>query len=129
MDCPRCNLALKAQKYEGIDVDTCTACYGYWLDTGELEAITSKKGYKWGKSEKEDILHEIAKVNAQGKAKVDEDAACPKCQGKMEKVSFGGKSGITIDRCAAHGVWLDSKEMKQVQVWAENEADRAPKGK
>lgn len=124
MDCPRCKLPLSAEKYEGIEVDACGTCYGYWLDTGELEAITTKKGHAWGRSEKQDILHAIAKANAEGKAKADEDAACPKCASTMEKVVFGGKSGITLDRCAAHGVWLDSKEMKLVQVWAEHEAER-----
>ncbi len=124
MDCPRCKLPLKAETYEGIEVDLCQTCYGYWLDTGELESIASKKGHKWGKDEKEDILHAIAKANAEGKAKEDADAACPKCAGTMEKVVFGGKSGITLDRCASHGFWLDSKEMKHVQVWAEHEAER-----
>lgn len=124
MDCPRCKLPLKPQKYEGIDVDVCETCHGYWLDTGELEAIVEKQEYKWGQSEKQDILHAIAKANAEGKTKKDPDIACPKCSVTMEKVDFGGKSGITLDRCAMHGFWLDSKEMKQVQVWAEHEAER-----
>lgn len=128
MDCPRCKLPLKEEKYEGIDVDLCPTCLGSWLDTGELDAVSERKGYTWGKNEKEDILRAIAEANARGKAAPDEAIGCPKCAKTMEKVEYK-KSGVTIDRCAEHGVWLDSKEMKLVQVWAEHEAERAAKKK
>jgi len=41
--CPRCNIDLYLQRYEGIEedinIDECLTCYGIWLDAGELNAI------------------------------------------------------------------------------------------
>ncbi len=38
----------------------------------------------------------------------------------MVKVRFNVEVPITIDRCAAHGVWLDTCELKAAQIVAED---------
>ncbi len=42
MQCPRCDGALKATRFEDVEVDTCEKCGGAWLDSGELEQLTKK---------------------------------------------------------------------------------------
>ncbi len=42
MQCPRCDGALEARKFEEVEVDTCEKCGGVWLDSGELEHLTKK---------------------------------------------------------------------------------------
>jgi Zn-finger nucleic acid-binding protein len=48
-------------------------------------------------------------------------------------VNFGGKSGVIIDRCGAHGVWLEGSELRRLLEWwraggkllyQQNEAER-----
>ena len=35
----------------------------------------------------------------------------------MNRVNFGAKSGVIVDRCKEHGVWLDGGELRQLFEW------------
>jgi Zn-finger nucleic acid-binding protein len=35
----------------------------------------------------------------------------------MNRVNFGVRSGVIIDRCKAHGVWLDGGELRHLMEW------------
>ena len=48
MKCPRCDGSLKENKFEEVLIDTCDKCGGIWLDSGELEQLTSKENEKGG---------------------------------------------------------------------------------
>ena len=44
LSCPRCDGAPRLDKvhpreFEGLVIDTCPACRGFWLDRGELEKV------------------------------------------------------------------------------------------
>jgi hypothetical protein len=47
MKCPRCDGSLKESKFEDVMIDTCDKCGGVWLDSGELEQLTSKEAGGW----------------------------------------------------------------------------------
>ena len=44
MKCPKCGHDLKPESLEGIEVDRCTFCEGFFLDQGEIEELFLKKG-------------------------------------------------------------------------------------
>jgi Zn-finger nucleic acid-binding protein len=37
---------------------------------------------------------------------------CPSCDGIMQRKNFAKRSGVIIDLCAKHGVWLDADELE-----------------
>jgi Zn-finger nucleic acid-binding protein len=39
---------------------------------------------------------------------------CPACAKIMNRVNFARSSGIVLDICKAHGVWLDADELRRV---------------
>ena len=41
INCPVCQHAMKEVKREGVMIDICLRCRGFWLDHGELEKIMS----------------------------------------------------------------------------------------
>ena len=43
--CPKCGTKLEEAALEGVTVDICPGCHGVWLDEGELEKLTSPKGF------------------------------------------------------------------------------------
>jgi uncharacterized protein len=47
MKCPRCDGTLSESKFEEVLIDTCDKCGGVWLDSGELEQLTSKEAGGW----------------------------------------------------------------------------------
>jgi Zn-finger nucleic acid-binding protein len=41
---------------------------------------------------------------------------CPICKGLMNRVNFGARSGVVIDKCI-HGIWLDNGELRKLLEW------------
>ena len=39
LKCPKCGHDLKAEKLQGIEIDRCTFCEGFFMDAGELEQL------------------------------------------------------------------------------------------
>jgi Zn-finger nucleic acid-binding protein len=35
----------------------------------------------------------------------------------MNRVNFGASSGVVVDRCKEHGVWLDGGELRHLFEW------------
>jgi acetyl-CoA carboxylase beta subunit len=44
MKCPKCGHDMKTEALEGIEIDRCTFCEGFYLDQGEIEELFLKKG-------------------------------------------------------------------------------------
>ena len=44
MKCPRCDGSLKESRLDEVSIDTCEKCGGVWLDSGELQQLTSREG-------------------------------------------------------------------------------------
>ena len=42
---------------------------------------------------------------------------CPVCSKQMNKGIYAAVSGVLIDKCPEHGIWLDSGELKQLLEW------------
>ena len=119
MNCPRCGVDLKKEPHEGVVVDRCPACWGTWLDKGEFSQVLAGAIRRMRFSEEEidsvfkGIVHD---ANVQ---RPDPLLNCPRCGKAMGKVHHNAARLITLDRCDAHGLWLDTKELKQAQVAAQ----------
>jgi Zn-finger nucleic acid-binding protein len=116
--CPRCNIALRT-----IDlnlngtflIERCDECLGLFFDPNELETLLDAS---------------VTKVFTINKSRLDsinntmrsEEYAisyikCPVCGTIMNRVNFGAKSGVIVDRCKGHGVWLDGGELRHLFEW------------
>ncbi len=116
MECPRCKLTLQRESYEGNRVDVCGACWGVWLDPGELEKILLSKRYTFSPEEKKSA------VEGRGTGPTS-PISCPQCSTRMDRVYLDPAYYLVIDRCPRHGVWLDGGEIKKVQALAETSAE------
>lgn len=106
--CPRCKEPLKIYVSDGEEYDICPACNGLWLDRGEFHRATREKIiYK-----KEDIKGEYRKTPIKDPI---EYIACIRCGKLMNRKNFGRISGIIIDECKRHGVWLDTGELEKIR--------------
>jgi acetyl-CoA carboxylase beta subunit len=43
MKCPKCGHDMKTEDLEGIEIDRCTFCEGFFVDAGELEQLFLKR--------------------------------------------------------------------------------------
>ena len=117
-DCPRCHLPLQPDEYEGTGVLFCGNCWGYWLDHGALEKIMRSEVYEFSKEEAASVLSRWADHDA-SQVMLSENAACPICGESMEQAPFADGCPVVVDRCETDGVWLDTAEIKQLQVFVE----------
>ena len=44
MKCPKCGHDLKTEALEGVEVDRCSFCEGFFVDAGEFDQLFLKKG-------------------------------------------------------------------------------------
>ena len=117
MICPRCCVDLKSEKVDAVTVDRCPTCWGTWLDRGEFAQLLSQsRDLRFYAEETEAVLKGLAREAKAPQTKPDQALACPKCGKVMGKARHNSVKQILIDRCDAHGLWLDAKELKQAQI-------------
>jgi len=46
MKCPKCGHDLHAEELDGIEIDRCSFCEGFFMDAGELEQLFLQKEHK-----------------------------------------------------------------------------------
>lgn len=116
--CPRCS-----QSMPTIDikvggkflVERCNQCMGMFFDNGELEAILEKSVSLAYHTD-----HLTLDKLEQAKRHQDYPVGyikCPVCMKLMHRVNYGTRSGVIIDSCRDHGVWLDGGELRQLMDW------------
>jgi len=94
----------------------CTGCWGYWLDFQALRSIARRRELIFSEDEREVIEAEAGRMEPPGP---EPTIPCPKCQAAMKKVTFNADAMLIVDRCPAHGIWLDLGELKEAQLIAE----------
>ncbi|HUU02499.1 MAG TPA: zf-TFIIB domain-containing protein [Myxococcota bacterium] len=121
MKCPRCNIDMSQEPYEGVDVDRCPSCKGFWVPGYRLAQIIDIR-------EKTFAIEEIANYSKLHKAdhgllnQANSSIKCPECGSLMTQSHYNYAAEVLIDRCPqGHGVWLDKGEIEHVQMAVEEQ--------
>jgi Zn-finger nucleic acid-binding protein len=131
IDCPLCKIPLKHLRITlGVDVfiEHCTICDGFLIDEIDLEKVllfTTKEVVLYNKK----ILRFILDNPRKEKEKKPFYRECPHCKIIMKKKMFKKSSGIMIDKCTEHQLWLDSGELIQMLEWKKVGGEERKKGK
>lgn len=116
--CPRCDKRLKTINLN-LDgtffIERCDQCLGLFFDPNELEALLDA------------AVKNVFQIDRSGLDAINANRPpdqypvsyikCPVCSQLMNRVNFGAKSGVIIDRCKNHGVWLDGGELRHLMEW------------
>jgi Zn-finger nucleic acid-binding protein len=111
--CPRCNSTLTLYTYRDNTLDICPECLGLWLDISEFNRLTSERDVYSDDS----IPYEF-----QREPFPEENGylPCARCGKLMVRKNFQAISGVLIDICGRHGVWLDAGELDQIRCFIAN---------
>ena len=93
-------------------VDRCPACFGIFLDCGELETIIDREVppvYA--------VDHLALSCLSEQNGEVVRYRKCPVCRKIMNRVNYGQSSGVVADQCRDHGVYLDAGELRRILSW------------
>jgi len=106
--CPHCSVPLEIQMHEDDEYDLCPQCGGIWLDRGEFQKATRPSDvYR-----KEEIKGEFIRGPVREPL---EYIPCVRCGKLMNRKNFRRISGVIIDECGRHGVWLDAGEIEKIR--------------
>jgi len=108
--CPRCHVELAdARSARG-----CRECGGLWLDEPTLAEMVQTMV----------PAEPLAPLVLAVLERAEPPLACPACGTAMRAVTF---CGVPIDRCDAHGIWFDARELETaLHRVAEGYAEPAP---
>lgn len=115
--CPRCSIRLSTIDL-GIDgrflIERCDECLGLFFDPNELETLLQATVANV-------FTIDRRRLNSINTTKSSDYGVsylkCPVCSKIMNRVNFGIKSGVIVDRCKEHGVWLDGGELRHLFEW------------
>lgn len=116
LNCPRCRESLQALRLGGTEARECSECGGLWLDPDTLQQLA-------------DAREESAGVVSALAARIPRNATppdvvryipCPRCEKLMNRTNFAHSSGVVLDVCKTHGVWLDRGELQRVLGFIES---------
>ncbi len=108
--CPRCSISLRVHTMEGEDYNLCPKCGGMWLDRETFHQVTKESEvYK-----KEDTQKKYFRGSLKDSIKY---IPCVRCGKLMNRKNFARISGVIIDECRSHGVWLDPGELEKIRLF------------
>ncbi|MCC6543297.1 MAG: zf-TFIIB domain-containing protein [Nitrospirae bacterium] len=95
--------------YPGDKYELCQDCGGLWLDRGKFRMATRESDvYR----EESLIIHEYMKEPPEDTVTY---IPCVRCGKIMNRKNFAKISGVIIDECGNHGVWLDAGELEKIR--------------
>ncbi len=115
--CPKCEKeTLEETLFQGVKIDTCSSCKGYWFEKDELRKA---------KDEKEEDLNwmDVDLWENEVSFRVTKDKLiCPDCGLPLFEVNYGD-SNIKVDVCnQCEGIWLDEGEFKKIMSYLKDKA-------
>lgn len=115
--CPHCVTPLDVIEFDttpAMQIERCTTCFGMFFNPGELEFLLDAQTNPlvWLDPVQ---LNQIAADFGHSHDVVYRK--CPMCSERMSPLNFGGHSGVILDRCGTHGLWLEGSELRRLTEW------------
>lgn len=127
--CPDCASQLETVKVDTgtglFAIERCQHCFGLFFDVGEVPAfLEASVSPAFAVN-----LREIATINEErgNFSRPIRYLKCPECGTMMSRVNYGTKSGVVVDQCREHGIWLDNGELVHLMEWKKAGGELLPK--
>jgi Zn-finger nucleic acid-binding protein len=118
--CPRCAEALVIWGIEvgeaQLELDRCASCAGLFFDPEELEAVLRGSAISAPETDHQRLSELLAETKPDPDRRV-RYVPCPVCGALMQRKAYGARSGVVVDRCGRHGLWLDGGELRRLLHW------------
>jgi Zn-finger nucleic acid-binding protein len=124
LKCPACEGApvLSSRKLptHRVAMLECDRCAGLWLEAAMFEELV-KSAERW-EGEAPAEPSSWARPGSAGASPSHSQEKwryrnCPVCSKMMQRRNYGRQSGVILDTCRDHGLWLDADELPQILAW------------
>ena len=113
--CPCCKINLETLKTSTVVLEYCKECDGVLITEEEFEKLIAYKIDPL--STFNPYYLRFIQDHPRDNRKKPQFHPCPICQESMAVVNYKKKSGVIIDICEEHGIWLDGGELRQIVEW------------
>ena len=116
--CPECDIPLHKMKVDvgkPFELEHCQRCFGLFFDVGELERVLEVGTDNIG-GVRHALIERINSDRHMAERKV-RYRKCPVCREFMRRAGYAKRSGVVVDICRHHGVWLDNGELVHLLEW------------
>ncbi|MFQ5416648.1 MAG: zf-TFIIB domain-containing protein [Myxococcota bacterium] len=115
LPCPVCSCLMPTQQVGGVSVNECGSCNGLWAPGDNFDLLVGKALDARRNANADELVALKPRVTGSNPAAQQVlYRKCPECDAYMHRRNFRKSSGVIIDRCNAHGTWLDSDELEQI---------------
>jgi len=115
LPCPVCSTLMPPRQVGGAGVNECLSCHGLWTPGESFDALVARAieaRENANPAELQVLKPRVTGANPAGQQVLYRK--CPECDGYMQRRNFRKKSGVIIDSCPSHGIWLDADELEQI---------------
>lgn len=109
--CPRCSVALNRTSLGSI----CPECEGVWFGFDQFDTALRLSDLQLETSEIEPTLQ----FDKPG-VSLEHHIKCPDCQLRMKRHVYMMDSGVIVDMCRDHGMWLDDGELSKIRKYLQS---------
>jgi Zn-finger nucleic acid-binding protein len=106
--CPACHCELVETRHDIFHLHGCPECQGHWVARDRLDTLTRRE------SEKASPTGWVPGCMTSKDLENVWYRPCLVCGELMNRRQFATGSGVVIDRCRTHGVWLDGQELERI---------------
>ena len=112
--CPRCEGAasLSTTNVGGVAIGSCPRCSGLWITAEALQSVIHQ----------DESMAQVQGARGQTRQGSPETKVsyirCPSCREFMARKNYERVSGVIVDVCPDHGVWLDAGELEALRLFA-----------
>jgi len=127
INCAECETVMEKNTLLGVTIDECPDCQARWFDVGELETLMDEKAAAGIETPFGNDIEpgEIARFRLD-QTKV-EYRDCPRCDQAMLRQNYEQISGIMVDTCSRHGMFLDANEFARLRAFVETKGPELAK--
>jgi len=125
LPCPACSTLMPPRQVGGVGLNECLSCHGLWAPGESFDLLVSRAIEARQQASPAELYTLKPRVTGSNPAKQGvKYRNCPECDGYMARRNYRKKSGVIIDTCSEHGIWLDADELEKIQIHAEYWQDR-----
>ena len=106
-ECPRCGEVLEQQDWEGTSALTCPSCHGTFFPERGLEMVLNKLRATCDPVDMDSVLKEFKGRFTRELPTAVRYKTCPVCLTVMMRKNYATVSGVIVDYCGDHGIWVD----------------------
>jgi len=114
--CPVCMVPLQKACVRETSIYVCPTCRGMWTGADEFNFLVSERDVYADPS----VSHSYEKKPLAADTPKRPYIPCPVCKQLMARKNFKHISGVLIDVCMKHGVWLDAGELSRIRDFIAN---------